>query len=193
MGLSFIFKGSLKIWITFHADSETIPHSCFWNWDWHGFQTAAYHVLLLPLIVSVNTAHKCVCCHSQLRKYWYSCENIKYYKLGSVRTAQHSKSYTASDVYGICTCTKPEKVPHGEGLQCWPGPNRASILSALTRVEHGLTGRCAKPSNASSGNIPPHPSCFLSQCIGCHIYIWLHSRNKLQPQSFTPWPSGAGL
>lgn len=96
-------------------------------------------MLLLPLIVSVNTAHKCVCHHSQLRKYRCSCENIKCYKLCSVRTAQHSKSYTASDVYDICTCTKLEKVPHWEELQCWPGTNRTSVLSALTGVEHGLT------------------------------------------------------
>lgn len=77
-------------------------------------------MLLLPLIVSVNTAHKCVCCHSQLTNQRYSCENIKYYRLGSVRTARHFKSYTVNDIYDICTCTKAEKVPHGEELQCWP-------------------------------------------------------------------------
>lgn len=74
-------------------------------------------MLLLPLIVSVNTAHKCVCCHSQLRKSRYSSENIKYYKLGSVRTAQHFKSYTASDICDVCTSTNAEKVPHGEEVQ----------------------------------------------------------------------------
>lgn len=70
---------------------------------------------------------------------------------------------------------------------------RTSVLSALTGVEHGLRGTHAMASNATSGNIPPCLIAFLSWCTGCHIYIWLHSRNKLQPQSFTPRPSGAGL
>lgn len=131
------------------------------------------------LIVPVNIAHKCVCCHSQLRKYRYSCENIKYYKLGSVRTAQHSKSYTASDIYAICTCTKAEKDPHGEELQCWPG-TRTPVLSALTGVEHGLRGGHAKVSNATSGYIPPIPHLF---CVMMHRLPHLHltAQQELTP------------